>query len=125
MQVIETIHAPSAIGIYSQAIRAGDTVYLSGQIPLDPQSMEVISPDIEKQIAQVFRNLAAVAEAAGGTLASLVKLTIYLTDLSHFQLLNQIMAQFFKAPYPARAVVEVSALPRAVLIEMDAVMVLA
>ncbi len=122
--VIHTDRAPAAIGTYSQAVRAGDTVYLSGQIPLDPATMEVVSEDFERQTRQVFDNLQAVAEAAGGSLQSVVKLNIFLTDLSNFATLNDIMATYFQKPYPARAAVEVSALPKGVSVEMDAVMVL-
>lgn len=124
-EVIFTEKAPRAIGTYSQAIRAGDTVYLSGQIPLDPDTMDSVGEDIETQIRQVFHNLSAVAKAAGGDLAHVVKLNIYLTELAHFPIVNQLMAEFFSEPYPARAVVGVAALPRGVGVEMDAIMVLA
>jgi len=124
-EAIETRGAPAAIGTYSQAIRAGDTVYLSGQIPLDPATMEIAAADPEGQIRRVFDNLAAVAAAAGGSLADVVKLTVYLTDLGQFALVNEIMAQYFEQPYPARAAIGVAALPRGVGVEMDAVMVLA
>lgn len=123
----ETIHtdqAPAAIGTYSQAIRHGDTVYLSGQIPLVPETMELVSGDIEAQIHRVFHNLQAVCEAAGGSLADIVKLNIFLTDLSCFGQVNTIMAEYFKEPYPARAAIGVSQLPRDVQVEMDAVMCL-
>jgi len=120
--IISTPHAPAAIGTYSQAVRAGDTVYLSGQIGLEPASMQLVD-GIEAQIHQVFKNLAAVAEAAGGSLADVVKLNVFLTDLVHFPKVNEIMAQYFTAPYPARAAVGVAALPRAALVEADAVMV--
>jgi len=120
--IISTPHAPAAIGTYSQAVRAGDTVYLSGQIGLEPASMQLVD-GIEAQIHQVFKNLAAVAEAAGGSLADVVKLNVFLTDLVHFPKVNEIMAQYFTAPYPARAAVGVTALPRAALVEADAVMV--
>ncbi|AOV18230.1 reactive intermediate/imine deaminase [Acidihalobacter aeolianus] len=123
-EVIFTDEAPKAIGTYSQAVRAGDTVYLSGQIPLDPATMELAGADIETQIRQVFANLAAVARAAGGSLADVVKLNIYLTDLAHFPIVNQLMAEYFSEPYPARAAVGVAALPRDVGVEMEAVMVL-
>lgn len=122
--VIKTDAAPGAIGTYSQAVRTGNTVYLSGQIPLVPGKMEMVSDEIEDQIRQVFDNLSAVARAANGSLADIVKLNIYLTDLAHFPRVNEIMAQYFKEPYPARAAVGVSALPRAASVEMDAVMVL-
>lgn len=121
---IHTVAAPAAIGTYSQAIRAGDTVYLSGQIPLDPATMEVVDGPIEAQIERVFLNLAAVATAAGGSLADVVKLNVYLTDLGDFAKVNEVMARHFSEPYPARAAVGVAALPRGVPVEMDAVMVL-
>ncbi len=121
---ISTDTAPQAIGAYSQAIRAGNTVYLSGQIPLDPVSMTLVSTDIEPQIEQVFRNLAAVAAAAGSSLDDAVKLTVYLVDLGHFPQVNEAMTRLFKAPYPARATVQISALPKGALVEVDAVLVL-
>lgn len=124
-EAIETDGAPAAIGPYSQAIRTGDTVYLSGQIPLDPGTMQLAADDAEGQIRRVLDNLAAVAVAAGGSLADVVKLTVYLTDLSQFALVNEIMTQYFEPPYPARAAIGVAALPRNVGVEMDAVMVLA
>ncbi len=120
---ISTPTAPSAIGSYSQAVRVGDTIYLSGQIGLDPKTMQ-LAPGIEAQIARVFDNLKAVAEAAGATLDDAVKLTIYLTDLAHFAKVNEIMAKYFRQPYPARAAVGVAALPRAALIEADAILVM-
>ena len=122
----ERIHAdsaPAAIGTYSQAVRAGRTVYLSGQIPLDPATMELAEGDIDAQIRQVFDNLAAVAEAAGGGLGDIVKLTVYLTDLGHFPRVNEIMAQYFREPFPARAAIGVAALPKAAAVEMDAILV--
>jgi len=122
--IISTDRAPRAIGTYSQAVRAGDTVYLSGQIPLVPETMALVEGDREAQIRQVFGNLSAVAEAAGGSLADVVKLNVFLTDLGDFALVNQVMAEFFTAPYPARAAVGVAALPRGAAVEMDAVMVL-
>lgn len=122
-EIIRTEQAPAPIGAYSQAVKVGDTVYLSGQIPLDPATME-LAAGIEAQIRRVFGNLGAVAEAAGGDLAKVVKLTVFLTDLSHFPLVNQIMAEYFQEPYPARAVIGVAALPRGAAVEMDAVMVL-
>lgn len=121
-QVIQTERAPQAIGAYSQAIRAGDTVYLSGQIPLRAETMELVAGDMEAQICQVLDNLRAVAEAAHGSLARTVKVTVYLTDLAHYPLVNDLMADYFQAPYPARAVVEVAALPKGAAVEMDAVM---
>jgi len=119
---IHTAAAPAAIGSYSQAMRVGDTVYLSGQIGLDPQSMELVL-GVEAQIEQVFKNLRAVCEAAGGSLADIVKLNVYLTDLTHFAKVNEAMNRFFSEPYPARAAVGVRELPRGALVEADAVMV--
>lgn len=124
MTPVNTSAAPSAIGTYSQAIRCSETVYLSGQIPLDPQTMQLCSEDIVLQITQVLKNLAAVCEAAGGSLANIVKLNVYLTDLSHFPLINEAMGKFFTSPYPARAAIGVSALPRDAKVEMDGIMVL-
>ncbi len=121
-QVITSDLAPAAIGTYSQAIKVGNTVYLSGQIPLDPATMEVVE-GIEAQICRVFDNLTAVAEAAGGNLQDIVKLNIFLTDLSHFGLVNEVMARYFKQPYPARAAIGVASLPKGVPVEMDGVMV--
>lgn len=123
-QVIQTANAPQAIGTYSQAVRVDRTVFLSGQIPLVPETMTLVDGDISVQITQVFNNLQAVTEAAGGSLADVVKLNVFLTDLSHFPIVNAIMADYFQAPYPARAVVGVSALPKAAEVEMDAIMVL-
>lgn len=122
--IITTDAAPAAIGTYSQAVKVDSTVYLSGQIALVPETMEVIEGDITEQIHQVFKNLKAVAEAAGGGLEDIVKLNVFLTSLSHFALVNEIMAEYFNQPYPARAAVGVAELPRAVAVEMDAVMVL-
>lgn len=119
---IHTDQAPQAIGTYSQAIRSGTTVYLSGQIPLDPASMTLVEGDIDAQIRRVFDNLTAVAEAAGGSLAEVVKLNVFLTDLGHFARVNEIMAGYFREPYPARAAIGVAALPRDAQVEMDAVM---
>ncbi len=124
-QVISTDAAPAAIGTYSQAVRVGNTVYLSGQIPLVPGTMELVEGDMDAQIQRVFDNLQAVAEAAGGSLADIAKLNIFLTDLSHFALVNDVMARYFQQPYPARAAVGVASLPKGALVEMDAVMVLA
>ncbi len=121
---VQTDQAPAAIGTYSQAVKSGNTVYLSGQIPLDPATMELIEGDVEAQIRRVFDNLQAVCEAAGGTLQHIVKLNIYLTDLSHFQRVNSVMAEYFQAPYPARAAVGVASLPKDAVVEMDAIMVL-
>ena len=123
-QIIKTDQAPAAIGTYSQAVKAGNTVYLSGQIGLDPISMQLVE-GIENQIHRVFQNLQAVALAAGGSLSDVVKLNVFLTDLSHFAKVNEIMAQYFKEPYPARAAIGVASLPRAAEVEADAVMVLA
>jgi reactive intermediate/imine deaminase len=123
-EIIQTDSAPKAIGTYSQAVKVGDTVYLSGQIPLIPDTMEVVTGDMAAQIRRVFDNLKAVAEAAGGSLADIAKLNIFLTDLSHFALVNEVMADYFKQPYPARAAVGVASLPKNVPVEMDAVMVL-
>lgn len=121
-EIINTPHAPQAIGTYSQAIKVENTVYLSGQIPLIPETMEVIDDDISAQIQQVFQNLQAVATAAGGNFSDIVKLNVYLTDLTHFPIVNEIMGQYFTEPYPARAAIGVSALPKGVGVEMDAVM---
>lgn len=121
-EIIATDKAPAAIGTYSQAVKCGSTVYLSGQIPLVPATMEVVGGDIDAQIRQVFDNLTAVATAAGGSLADIVKLNIFLTDLSHFPTVNEIMAQYFTEPYPARAAIGVAALPKGVGVEMDGVM---
>lgn len=120
--MISTPHAPSAIGTYSQAVRCGDTIYLSGQIGLDPVTMQ-LAEGIEAQAKRVFDNLKAVAEAAGASLDDAAKLTIYLTDLAHFAKVNEIMAAYFKQPYPARAAIGVAALPRAALVEADAILV--
>ena len=122
--IIQTDQAPKAIGTYSQAVKAGNTVYLSGQIPLVPETMEVVEGDMAVQIKRVFDNLQAVAQAAGGSLADIVKLNIFLTDLGHFALVNEIMATYFSEPYPARAAVGVASLPKGVAVEMDAIMVL-
>ncbi|MGA8055442.1 MAG: RidA family protein [Burkholderiales bacterium] len=121
--IVSTPHAPAAIGTYSQAVRNGDTVYLSGQIGLDPATMQLVD-GIEPQIHRVFANLKAVAEAAGGTLADAARVTIFLTDLAHFAKVNEIMAQYFPQPYPARAAVGVASLPRGALVEADCVLVL-
>ncbi len=123
-EIIHTDQAPQAIGTYSQAVRCGDTVYLSGQIPLQPETMELVDGDMEAQVRRVFDNLAAVAEAAGGSLADIAKLNIFLTDLGHFPLVNQVMAEYFSEPYPARAAIGVAALPKGAAVEMDAVLVL-
>ena len=123
-QTISTAAAPQAIGTYSQAVRAGNTVYLSGQIPLNPQTMELDAGDMAAQIARVFENLRAVARASGGDLKDIVKLNVYLTDLGNFALVNEVMARYFAQPYPARAAVGVAALPKGAAVEMDAILVL-
>ena len=120
-QAIQTKDAPAAIGTYSQAIRAGNTIYLSGQIPLDPKSMQLVTGDTRAEIARVFDNLAAVAAAAGASLENAVRITVYLTDLKNFALVNEVMAEYFKEPYPARAAIGVAALPRGAAVEVDAV----
>jgi reactive intermediate/imine deaminase len=122
--VISTDSAPAAIGPYSQAVRVGDLVFLSGQIPLVPETMELVSANIDDQARQMFTNLAAVATAAGGSLDDLVKVNLYLTDLDNFQAVNQVMEEFFNAPFPARAAVGVAALPRGAAVEAEAVMAL-
>lgn len=121
---IHTRFAPDAIGTYSQAIKIHNTVYLSGQIPLDPATMQLIAGDIAAQTTQVFTNIQAVVEAAGGALDKIVKLSIFLTDLAHFPVVNEVMAGFFSEPYPARSTVQISALPRGAQIEIEAIMVL-
>ena len=121
-EIIATDQAPQAIGTYSQAVKVNSTVFLSGQIPLVPATMEVVEGDMRRQISQVFDNLQAVAQAAGGPLNKLVKLNIFLTDLNHFPLVNEVMAEYFDEPYPARAAVGVASLPKGVAVEMDAVM---
>ena len=120
--IIQTDQAPQAIGTYSQAVKTGNTVYLSGQIPLDPASMELVDGDMAAQIRRVFDNLSAVAEAAGGSLADIAKLNVFLPDLGHFALVNEIMAEYFSEPYPARAAVGVASLPKGAQVEMDAIM---
>ena len=120
--IIRTSDAPAAIGTYSQAVKIGTTVYLSGQIPLVPATMQMVSDDFAEQTHQVFKNLTAVCDAAGGSLNDMVKVNIFLTDLSKFATVNEIMARHFSAPYPARAAIQVSALPRAAQIEIDGVM---
>ena len=123
-EIIHTDKAPAAIGTYSQAVRVGDTVYLSGQIPLDPASMQMVEGGIDAQIRRVFENLKAVCEAAGGSLAGIAKLNVFLTDLSNFPKVNEIMAEYFAQPYPARAAIGVSQLPRGAAVEMDGVLTL-
>lgn len=122
-EIIYTPNAPAAIGTYSQAVQVGNTVYLSGQIPLDPSTMQLVGPEITVQIRQVFENLKAVAEAAGGSLNNLVKVNVYLTDLNHFGEVNQMMAEYITQPYPARAAVQVSALPKGAAVEIEGVLV--
>jgi reactive intermediate/imine deaminase len=121
-QIISTSNAPSAIGAYSQAVRTGNTVYISGQIPLDPATMEVVDGGFEAEARRVFENLKGVAEASGGSLNDVVRATIYMLDLSHFAKVNEIMAEYFDEPYPARAAVGVAQLPKGVAIEMDAIL---
>lgn len=121
-QIISTDKAPQAIGTYSQAVKIGSTVYLSGQIPLVPETMEMVEGDMQAQITRVFDNLSAVAQAAGGELQDIAKLNIFLTDLSHFPLVNEVMAEYFSEPYPARAAIGVASLPKGAGVEMDGVM---
>ncbi len=120
--IISTPKAPQAIGTYSQAVKVGTTVYLSGQIPLVPETMEMLDGSVEEQIHRVFKNLSAVAEAAGGGLNDVVKLNVFLTDLKNFPTVNQVMAEYFSEPYPARAAIGVAELPKAAAVEMDAIM---
>jgi reactive intermediate/imine deaminase len=122
--IIHTDSAPAAIGTYVQAVKVNNTVYLSGQIPLDPQTMTLVDGDIDAQIHQVFKNLAAVCEASGGDLSHIVKLNIFLTDLSHFPVVNEIMGQHFQEPYPARAAIGVAELPKGAQVEMDGILVI-
>ena len=122
-QAIDTPKAPAAIGTYSQGIRAGGAIWLSGQLPLDPATGQLLTGEMREQVRQVFRNLAAVAEAAGATLDDAVKVTVFLTDLSHFAVVNDVMAEFFTKPYPARAAIGVASLPRGAAVEADAVLV--
>lgn len=121
-EIIATEYAPQAIGTYSQAVKVGSTVYLSGQIPLEPKNMQVVAEDIREQIHQVFKNLQAVAQAAGGSLDKFAKLNVFLTDLGHFPLVNEVMSEYFTQPYPARAAIGVASLPKEVGVEMDAIM---
>jgi reactive intermediate/imine deaminase len=124
-QIIHTPLAPKAIGTYSQAVRVGDTVYVSGQIPLDPASGQLVTGDIEAEIRRVFDNISAIAQAAGGSLSSAVKLSVFLTDLAHFPKVNEVMATYFSEPYPARAVIGVAALPRGARVEVECILSLA
>ena len=121
IKTVNSEHAPAAIGTYSQAVVHGDTIYISGQIPLLPDTMELVSENIEEQINQVFDNLRNICEACNEALGQIVKLNVYLVDLDHFPLINKVMAEFFNAPYPARAAIGISALPRGALVEMDAI----
>ena len=123
-EMIETTLAPAGIGVYSQAVKVGDLVFISGQIPLDPKTQQVVEGSFEQSVRQVFHNLKMICEAAGGGLHDIVKLNVYLADLSTCSILNEIMAEYFQKPYPARAVVEVSRLPKDVMVEVDAVMVI-
>lgn len=123
-EIVHTEHAPTAIGTYSQAVKCGNTVYLSGQIPLDPTTMALVNATIEDEIHQVFKNLAAVATAAGGSLNHTAKLNVFLTDLVHFPKVNEIMAQYFSKPYPARAAIGVASLPKGARVEADAILVI-
>ena len=123
-EIIATDQAPAAIGTYSQAVKVDNTVYLSGQIPLVPATMEMVSEEFEAQVVQVFENMSAVCEAAGGAMSDVVKLNIFMTDLSNFSTVNDVMSRYFEQPYPARAALEVSALPKGSQVEMDGVMVL-
>lgn len=123
-QIISTPNAPAAIGTYSQAVKVDNTVYLSGQIPLVPDTMELVDGDMRQQITQVFHNLSAVIEAAGGSLSDIVKLNIFLTDLGNFALVNEVMAEFFEQPYPARAAIGVASLPKGAEVEMDGVVII-
>jgi reactive intermediate/imine deaminase len=124
MQAIHTTLAPAAIGTYSQAVRCGSIVYLSGQIPLNPETMQLCSEDIHQQIKQVFENLSAVCRASGGSLADLAKITVYLRDLTHFPLINEIMKQYFSEPFPARTTLGVAALPKGAQVEVDGILIL-
>jgi len=123
-EIIETGRAPKAIGTYSQAVRVGDTVYISGQIPLDPATGEMVAGDIEAEIRRAFENLKAIAEAAGGSLAQIAKVTVFLTDLAHFSKVNEAMSAYFSKPYPARAAIGVAALPRGARVEVEGVLAL-
>jgi reactive intermediate/imine deaminase len=123
-EIIQTHNAPQAIGTYSQAVKVDNTVYISGQIPLDPKTMQLVSDGFPAEVKQVFENLSAIAKAAGGTLDKIVKLNVYLIDMNNFSQVNEIMAEYFTQPYPARAAIGVAALPKGVQVEMDAVLVL-
>ena len=123
-QIISTPNAPAAIGIYSQAVRVGNTIWVSGQIPLDPETKELVTAEIEPQIRQVFENLKAIVSAAGASFDDVVKATVFLIDLSHFALVNKVMAEYFREPYPARAAVGVAALPRGAQVEVECIVAL-
>jgi reactive intermediate/imine deaminase len=123
-QIISTADAPAAIGVYSQAVRVGDTIWVSGQIPLDPKTKELVQGGTEAQVRQVFENLKAIVSAAGATFDDVVKATVFLTDLTHFGLVNKIMAEYFREPYPARAAVGVAALPRGAEVEVECIVAL-
>jgi reactive intermediate/imine deaminase len=123
-QIISTANAPAAIGIYSQAVRVGNTIWVSGQIPLDPVTKEMVTGDVEAQVRRVFENLKAIVLAAGASLDDVVKATVFLTDLSHFGLVNKVMAEYFREPYPARAAVGVAALPRGAQVEVECIVAL-
>jgi reactive intermediate/imine deaminase len=123
-QIISTANAPAAIGIYSQAVRVGNTIWVSGQIPLDPLTKEIVTGDVEAQVRRVFENLKAIVLAAGASLDDVVKATVFLTDLSHFGLVNKVMAEYFREPYPARAAVGVAALPRGAQVEVECIVAL-
>ncbi len=123
-QIISTPHAPAAIGVYSQAVRVGNTIWVSGQIPLDPKTKELVSAEIEPQVRQVFENLKAIITAAGAGFDDVVKATVFLVDLSHFALVNKVMAEYFREPYPARAAVGVAALPRGAQVEVECIVAL-
>jgi reactive intermediate/imine deaminase len=123
-QIISTPHAPAAIGVYSQAVRVGNTIWVSGQIPLDPKTKELVSPEIEPQVRQVFENLKAIVSAAGAGFDDVVKATVFLVDLSHFALVNKVMAEYFREPYPARAAIGVASLPRGAQVEVECIVAL-
>lgn len=123
-QIISTNKAPRAVGAYSQAVKAGNTIYFSGQIPLDPETMEIVNDDFKNHVHRIFKNMSVVAKAAGGNLAQIVKLTIYLTDIENFSAVDEVMKNYYEEPYPARSIVTVKQLPKNSLIEIDAIMVL-
>jgi reactive intermediate/imine deaminase len=123
-QIISTPHAPAAIGVYSQAVRVGNTIWVSGQIPLDPKTKELVSAEIEPQVRQVFENLKAIVSAAGAGFDDVVKATVFLVDLSHFALVNKVMAEYFREPYPARAAIGVASLPRGAQVEVECIVAL-